>query len=174
VENKRMENFSISKKSALGKSPFISLPIRRLTVKEKYLEYTAKMIIVGKIDEGSIGTVPPFVSSDGMARELIFNNKMANKIQIGKDAHGEIPTENFIINANDWDYAIKNAKGNPGKINLIKSIPGSDNFLTIGANKVNGYYVVTHFETISKNSNELKNLLSKGDVIDKFGRTPSS
>jgi hypothetical protein len=166
-------DIKILKKSAPGKSPFVSARIRELTNEEKILEAIAKAIIAGVTDDNSIGVVPAFVSADGKVRELIFSHAIADKIEVGEDAHGEIPTENLIINANDWDYVVRNAKGDPNKINLIKKIPNSDNFLTIGANKVNGYYMVTHFETISKNHHELKNLLLTGDVLDKFGRTPS-
>lgn len=59
------------------------------------------------------------------------------------------------------------------KINLIKNIPNSDNFLLIGAVRDNGFYIITHFETEVLQGNELKSLLGRGDLISKDTRPGS-
>jgi hypothetical protein len=170
---REVKNNSLSYPAARGKSPFISPQIRGLTQNEKKLADVAKSIVLGNCLEGTIAVIPPFVSRDQKPRVLIFNSLVANKIQTGSNAHGTILVENLIISANDWEYAVKNAKGNSRKITLIKKVPHSNNFFIIGASRVNGYYMITYFEVIAKNEKKLKNLLLKGDFLDRFGRTPS-
>jgi hypothetical protein len=164
---------SASNSAARGKSPFVSPQIRTLTEKEKPFAAIAERVLLKRLKRGVIAIIPAFVSYDNKERKLIFSVVVANKIQEGENAHGEISVENLIINANDWDYAIRNAKGNADKINLIKSAPNTHNFFIIGANRVNGYYMATYFEVIATNGNKLKNLLLRGDLLDQSGRTPS-
>lgn len=73
----------------------------------------------------------------------------------------------MIINIHDWEYATTNVLGNPDKINLIKSIPNSDNYLLIAAIRINGFFVLTHFETETKGDINLKRLLGRGNVISR-------
>lgn len=88
--------------------------------------------------------------------------------------HCCLPLENFAITANDWDFIVKNVDGNPDKINLIKTIPGTSDFFVIAANRNNGFFLVTYFEYRAKNGKELKNLLqNKGDSLNKLGEAPS-
>lgn len=81
--------------------------------------------------------------------------------------HGTICPENMIINIHEWEYFIKDVDDKLGRINLIKMIPNSDNYLVIAASQDNGFYIVTHFETESKNGNNLKRLLKRGNVISR-------
>lgn len=153
------------------KTQFKSPQIRDLKPEEQVSLQKVNAVLNGTSKTEIIAHTPDFVSNDGKERPLVFSSEIANKIK----SHGNLIPENLVLNANDWDYAIKNVDGNPDKINLIKKIPNSDNFLVIGANRDNGYFTVTHFEYSSKNGQELKNLLqNKGDALDKFGRTPES
>lgn len=64
---------------------------------------------------------------------------------------------------------MRNVRGNRDKINLI--YPTTDEgFLRIAANRDNGFYIVTHYENIGGKSQKLKNLLEKGDFLDRNGR----
>lgn len=89
--------------------------------------------------------------------------------------HGQMIPENLIINANDWDGALKNVRDpagkspDPDKINLLKRIPDSDNVLVIGATRSNGFFMVTHYEVVPKSGNEIKSLLGRGDLLSSSG-----
>ena len=90
-----------------------------------------------------------------------------------RSKHGDIDLANLLINAHDWDHVIKNLDRDKDKINLIKLIPNSDNFLLIGAVRNNGFFILTHFETEVMQGNELKSLLGRGDLISKDTRPGS-
>ena len=53
------------------------------------------------------------------------------------------------------------------KINLIKTIPNSENYLLIAANRDNGFYAVTHFETETSDHINLQRLLGRGSVVSR-------
>lgn len=155
-------------KNNKAKTPFSTATIRSLTPQEDHTSSKIKSMVAGKSDVETIAKTPFFVSNDGKERPLILSKDIVDKIQ--KD-HGNINPENMAINAHDWDYVIKNVEGNPDKINLIKKIPNSDNYLTIAANRDNGFFTVTHYESEARNSNKLKNLLkNKGESLDNTGR----
>ncbi len=159
-----------------GKSSFSVPAVRDLTTQENSSLEKVNAVLKGQSDTEVIAHTPGFIAQDGKSRPLIFSKETAQKI---KDFHGDMVPENFVLNANDWDFALKNVKDksgvvNPDKINLIKLLPNSDKFLLIGANRDNGFFTVTHFEYKPKTKNELKNLLqNKGDALDRSGRTPS-
>jgi hypothetical protein len=76
-----------------------------------------------------------------------------------------------MSHSRDWEYIICNVNKNLSKINLIVRIKNNHHFATIGANRYNGYYVVTYYETYTSKENKLKNLLyKKGDTLDRAGR----
>jgi hypothetical protein len=115
-----------------------------------------------------ITMVPEFVSLDNISRPLIISRTILDKIV--RD-HGSFHIENLIIHANDWEYVIRNVHKDPLKINLINIIQGVHHFSTIGANRYNGYYIVTYYETYTDQNLKLKNLLhKKGDALDRAGR----
>ncbi len=152
----------------MPKSIFSSPKIRELTPEEKPLVEKVNNVLQGNSEQEPIANIPSFVSRDGKERPLIFSKVIADKII---SDHGKMIPENIVLNANDWDYVIKNVNNNPDKINLIKQIPNSNNFLNIGANKNNGFFIVTHYESLAKDSLKLKNLLkNKGDSLDRSGR----
>ncbi len=155
-----MENIKQNPK----KSEFISKQIRLLTKIEMIYLYRLNQVINNKSEKESIAYLPCDVSYDGRIRQLIISKKMIDKIQ---SDHGPICAENMIINAHEWDYCVLNVDEKPDRINLIKKIPNSDNYLIIAADKSNGFFVVTHFETESRNGNNLKRLLRRGNVLNR-------
>ena len=46
-------------------------------------------------------------------------------------------------------------------------MPGTNNYFLIAANRYNGYYIVTHFETEAYNPKNLKRLLERGNVLNR-------
>lgn len=153
----------------MKKSPFKSPPIRELNEIEHKHRSKVHMVLKGKRKKVVIAVLPESISHDGKSRPLILHKDIVLKIQ---NDHGKIPLENLIINANDWDYAIKNVNGNKYKINLIKVLPNTSYFLTIGANRFNGFFTVTHYESRPKTHQTLKNLLhNKGDSLVHIERT---
>lgn len=146
------------------KSEFTSKQIKPLNKMEMIYLYRLNQVINNKSEKESIAYTPSEVSEDGKIRQLIISKKIIDKIQ---SDHGKICPENMIINAHEWDYCVLNVDEKPDRINLIKIIPNSNNYLIIAANRENGFFVVTHFETESKNSNNLKRLLKRGNVLNR-------
>lgn len=157
-------------KNRFGKSPFKSKVMRGLSPQEGLIRREIIKLDQGMVENVEICRIPGFVTEDGKERSLILNREILEKVT---GDHGIFSFENLIISSQDWEYAIKNVRNISNRINLIKIIPGTENFLVVGAFRINGYLAVTHFEVISKNGRELKNLLEKGDTLDRSGRTPS-
>jgi hypothetical protein len=154
------------------KSEFISKELRELTDTEQYYKYKISSMFKEDLKICTLSLLPAFVSNDNKRRSLILNHSIIKKIERG---HGKIIIDNLIINANNWDYVIKNVEGNINKINLIKLIPETTHFLTIGANRINGYFIVTHYESSPKKHSTLKNLLkNKGDSLNHIGEAALS
>jgi|GEM_PF-2836806 len=146
----------------LKKSLFQTPPLRGLHQNEEILYAKVNLLLCRKRRKSLVAILPEFVSYDNKSRPLFLHVDIVNKIE--RD-HGKIILENLIINANSWDYVVKNVDGNKDKINLIKKIPNTTYFLLIGANRVNGFFIVTHFESRSENIDKLKNLLQRGDFL---------
>ena len=158
------------KNKKLKQSLFLSKQIRDLNeVEEEFLQDLKDFINLKK-DKCIISYVPQHVSSDRKTRPLVLSKEILIKI-INK--HGRIPVNNLLINAHDWDIVIQNIDRIKDKINIIKQIPNSDNFLLIGAVRDNGFFILTHFETEALQGNELKSLLGRGDLISKDTRPGS-
>ena len=151
------------------KTPFISQAIRKLSNEEKEIALKINKIKQGKLLAYCIATIPSFASMDGKIRALILSYPIVKKVA---GDHGSIPTANLVINANDWDYLIKKYHKSNEKINLIKKIPRSFNYLILSGERQDGYFMLTQHEVISKKGNKLKNLLHRSEVFDRTGRTP--
>jgi hypothetical protein len=152
-----------------GKSPFKANLIRNLTTFEKITLEKLGGFSLKSQDMCTLGDLPEFVSFDNKPRPLILSRTVLEKII---SDHGTFSYENLIITTHDWEYVIKNIRNDPDRINLIKKIPKSNNFLLIGAIRNNGFFMLTYFETITTTPRTLKNLLVRGDTLDRSGRTP--
>ena len=146
------------------KSIFIHEPIHTLNKNEEMYLWKLKDIIKYKSTYENIGYVPGSLSEDNKIRPLILSRNILHKIQYDQ---GHICPENIVINAHRWEHATTNVLGNPDKINLIKTIPDSKNYLLIAALRVNGFFILTHFETKTSGSTNLKRLLGRGNVISR-------
>lgn len=162
----------LSVENIKGKSQFTQGVMRDLTPEESVSLGKIKRISTGETKQDSISEIPGFMAQDGVNRPLIIDSGMLEKIQKIHGIKGGFMPENLAINANDWEYGIKNFDGNPDYITIVKEIPGTKGFFRIGAERRNGYFVVTHFEKQAKNDQALKNLLQRGEVLDKSGRAP--
>lgn len=128
------------------KTLFISKQIRGLSNKEKrYLKKIKRLLNKESLVE-TIGYIPSGLSFDNKKRPLVLHQEIVNKIE---NDHGLICPENIVINTHDWEYIILNFDKNVDRINIIKLIPNSYNYLLMAANRDNGFYIVTHFETVS-------------------------
>jgi hypothetical protein len=148
----------------LKKTLFITSQIKSLNKTEMIYPYRLNQVIGNKSHKEIIAYLPCDVSLDNKIRQLIVSREIINKIE---SDHGSICAENMIINAHEWEYCILNVDDKPDRINLIKTIDNSDNYFVIAAHRDNGYFTVTHFETESKNGNNLKRLLGRGNVISR-------
>jgi hypothetical protein len=154
-------------KTKSTKTYFVSLQIRELTKKERLALDIVRDILCGRVDREVIGKIPACLSIDGVDRPLVLDKYIVDKIR--RD-HGNIIAENLVINVHDWDFGIRNVDRKPNRINLVKVIPGSNNYLVLAANRENGFYIVTHYEVVSdKINNRLKNLLNRGSLLDRSG-----
>ena len=152
------------------KSLFISKTIRPLKLNEGLFLKEILDLMDFKVDKATISYVPPYVSDDNKLRPLLMSKDIYRKI---KNKHGILIPENLIITGNEFDYVLKNVDKIKDKINLIKKLPNSENFLLIAAIRNNGYFVLTHFETESLRGNELKSLLGRGELVSKDSRPGS-
>jgi len=146
------------------KTPFISKQIKPLDKMEMIYLYRLNQVINNKSERESIAYLPCDVSSDNKIRQLIISREIIEKIE---SDHGPICAENMIINAHEWDYTLMYLFEGVEKINLIKRIPNSFNYLLIAANRDNGFFIVTYFETKSMDNKNLKRLLGRGNVISR-------
>ncbi len=146
------------------KSLFISKQIKDLNNEEKRHIKKLKKVLTKQSHIETIGYIPSNLSFDGKSRPLFLSREIVDKIELD---HGPICPENMIINIFEWEYATTNVLGNPDKINLIKNIPYSDNYLLIAATRINGFFVLTHFETETKGNINLKRLLKRGNAISR-------
>src|ERR1035437_7748421 len=157
-------------KTKSSKTYFVSLQIRELTKGERKSLDVIRDVLCGRVDREVIGKIPACLSIDGKDRPLVLDKIIVDKVR--RD-HGNIIAEKLVINVHDWDFGIKNVDGNADKINLVKRIPGSMNHLVAAAHRIDGFFIVTHFEVVTKFRRKLKHLLERGDVLDRFGRTAS-
>lgn len=146
------------------KTPFISKQIKPLDKMEMIYLYRLNQVINNKSKRESIAYLPCDVSSDNKIRQLIISREIVEKIE---SDHGPICAPNMIINAHEWDYILMYSIEGIEKINLIKRIPNSFNYLLIAANKDNGFFIVTYFETKSMDDKNLKRLLGRGNVLSR-------
>ena len=165
-----LEFYTVMSKLKLSKTHFVSPQIRELVKEERQALDAVRDVLCGRVERGVIGGIPAFMCEDDKEHPLVLDKFIVDKIR--RD-HGNIMAENLVINVYDWDFGTKNVDKNPDKINLVKRIPNSLNHLVVAANRNNGFYIVTHFEVVTKSPKELKRLLKRGDVLDRFGRTPS-
>jgi hypothetical protein len=154
-------------KTKSTKTCFVSLQIRELTKEERKALDVVRDVLCGRVQRDVIGKILACLSIDNKDRPLVLDKLIVDKIR--RD-HGNIVAENLVINVHDWDFGIRNMDGNPDRINLIKMIPNSNNYIVIGAIRNNGFYMVTHYEAFpKKGSNKLKSLLGRGDLLDRSG-----
>jgi hypothetical protein len=146
------------------KSLFINKTIRNLKGNEIFYLQNLESLIHEVKNFCTIGYIDKILSCDDKIRPLILSKEVLVKIQ---NKHGKINPVNLIINANDWDIAIKNIDRTLGKICLIKYVPQSDNILIIGAIRKNGFFILSHYEVEITQDNQLKSLLGRGDVFRK-------
>ncbi|MDR3558735.1 MAG: hypothetical protein P4L61_04325 [Candidatus Pacebacteria bacterium] len=154
-------------KNKSAKTRFVSPQIRELTKEEKKSLDVVKDVLCGRVLRDVIGKVPACMCFDNKDRPLVLDMLIVKKIQ--KD-HGAIVAENLVINAHDWDFGLKNVDKKQNRINLIKMMPNSNNYLVLAANRENGLYIVTHYEVVSEgNDRKLKDLLKRGSLLDRSG-----
>lgn len=146
------------------KSAFVSTINTVLTKEEnEYCEKLKKALQNDSFLE-DIGIISAIISKDGNERPLSVSREIVDKIEFD---HGSIIPENMIINIHRWDYITTDVLGNQDKINLIKKIPDSDNYLLVAAIRINGFYTLTHFETKTSGDVNLKRLLGRGNVVER-------
>lgn len=147
------------------KSLFNHKAIRKLKNEEsKYLE-GVQNLLDSNLDTAIISYIPGFFSNDGNSRPLILTKEIVIKIE---KKHGKINPGNLLINANDWNIAIKNIDKTVGKICLIKEIPNSKDILLIAALQRNGYFILSHYEVEILKDNQLKSLLGRGGFLERM------
>ena len=146
------------------KSQFTHGIIAALPEEQQTYHVGAKKVLENTSPVETIAILQGNLSVDGLPRPLLLSREIVDKIEAD---HGPICGENLIHNAHGWEFAVLYPYKGIDKINLIKQIPNSDNYLLIAANRDNGFYLVTHFETKSVNDKNLKRLLGRGSVVSR-------
>jgi hypothetical protein len=106
-----------------------------------------------------VGRVSPNVSK-AAARirdlDIVLNR---DNVQNINQKHGAVPSENLVLTINKPDHVVffPNAgKGNRDMINFVRELPGGENII-VGAIRVNGFAIVTAYETSRQNLSSLVN-----------------
>lgn len=148
----------------MKKSQFTTKILKNLKNEQIFFSERVKLLLSRESALETLVHLPGSLSEDGKVRPLVLSLEIVDKIQAD---HGNILPENLILNAHEWEFATTNVDEKIDRINLIKRIPDSDNYLIIAASRDNGFYMLTHFETVSTNGNNLKRLLKRGNVISR-------
>ena len=148
----------------MKKSQFTTKILKNLKDEQIFFSERVKLLLNRESALETLVHLPGNLSEDGKVRPLVLSLEIVDKIQAD---HGDILPENLILNAHEWEFATTNVDEKIDRINLIKRIPDSDNYLIIAASRDNGFYMLTHFETVSTNGNNLKRLLKRGSVISR-------
>jgi len=126
-------------------------------------------------DSSTIGKISDVWDTKQKNIAITLNYKDAEEIV---KKHGSFSSQNIVSTANDYDVGVfqKGIGVGKNKINLIKIAP--DGFFVLGANRYNGFGVVTFFEKFGsspKDKKYLETLLSRGTPFSSGGAAyPSS
>lgn len=138
-------------------------------VKEEYQRNYDK-IVNREGDHLEVGRIDWKVAYDGKERPAIFSQAIQNKIVWDH----WLDKANLLATVNQPDYIIKNVDGKADKINIIKKIEWTNDFVLIGADRQNGYFILSNYEVKSRNSKRLIKNLSRWEVvIDNVGDSSS-
>ena len=138
-------------------------------VKEEYQRNYDK-IVNREGDNLEVGRIDWKVAYDGKERPAIFSQAIQNKIVWDH----WLDKVNLLATVNQPDYIIKNVDGKADKINIIKKIEWTNDFVLIAADRQNGYFILSNYEVKSRNSKRLIKSLSRWEVvIDNVGDSSS-
>lgn len=138
-------------------------------VKEEYQRNYDK-IVNREGDNLEVGRIDWKVAYDGKERPAIFSQAIQNKIVWDH----WLDKANLLATVNQPDYIIKNVDGKADKINIIKKIEWTNDFVLIAADRQNGYFILSNCEVKSRNSKRLIKSLSRWEVvIDNVGDSSS-
>ena len=138
-------------------------------VKEEYQRNYDK-IVNREGDHLEVGRIDWKVAYDGKERPAIFSQAIQNKIVWDH----WLDKANLLATVNQPDYIIKNVDGKADKINIIKKIEWTNDFVLIGADRQNEYFILSNYEVKSRNSKRLIKSLSRWEVvIDNVGDSSS-
>lgn len=138
-------------------------------VKEEYQRNYDK-IVNREGDNLEVGRIDWKVAYDGKERPAIFSQAIQNKIVWDH----WLDKANLLATVNQPDYIIKNVDGKADKINIIKKIEWTNDFVLIAADRQNGYFILSNYEVKSRNSKRLIKSLSRWEVvIDNVGDSSS-
>ena len=142
-----MEKINISKSNS-GKTSFSGFTFKgTLTKKDlvivEEVERIRKGIVKDDMYDGAVVVEVKNLPNNSKPIQILINRKNVNKII---SDHGNFNSEDLVKTANEFEEGIfiPGDKNKPDKINLIKY---TDNgCFVLGANRFNGYGVVTFFE----------------------------
>jgi hypothetical protein len=109
-----------------------------------------KDILSDTVEQDTIGRIPgEAVPKDPRERPMIFSFEKFKKIF---QKHGQFSPENLLETINNPTFAFRNVRNettqsyDEDKINILKRIPGSNNFWVVGAERNNGFFFLTNVE----------------------------
>lgn len=112
-------------------------------------------IVSWELVEWPVGKIDWSIAFDGKERPAIFSQTIKDKI----DKDHSLNKENLLWTIDKPDYIIKDFDKvkNPDKdkINLIRKIPWTNNFVLVAAERQNGFFILTNYEIHRNNANQM-------------------
>ena len=121
-------------------------------VKKEYWDNFDK-IMIWEIEDWAVWKVQAWIAYDWKERPAIFSQDIRYKLD--RD-HG-IDKWNLLWTLDKPDYIIKNMNNDENKINIIRKIPWTNDYVLIWANRNNWYFIVTNYEVHKNNANQIMN-----------------
>lgn len=147
---------AFSQERRSGKTPTRWSNFDISNVKQEYSDNFDK-IMEWKLDIWEIWRVEGKVAFDWKERPAIFSAEIKEKIE--RDHW--IDKANMLWTLEKPDYIIKNMNWDTNRINIIRRIPWTNNFVLLAADRSNWFFVVTNYETHNNTNNRMKNELKR-------------
>lgn len=170
-EEKKTEDKKDSKKESTDKTGFSGFTYKgKLGGKYKKEISEVKRIKEGEVtdDVADTAELTTLIIPEGNKPSTLTLNRIESDRIISK--HGDYSVEDIVMTAKEFDDGVfipKSESRKVDKVNLIKYT--DDGFFLLGANRYNGYGVVTFFEKYPNNKsteNYLSNILEDGIKIE--------
>ena len=114
-------------------------------------------VVDWEIERWEIWRIEWSVTYDGKERPAIFSKEIKEKI--ARDHW--LDKENMLWTLDKPDYIIKNMDGDPNRINLIRKIQWTNDYVLLSADRSNGFFILTNYEIHNNNPNRMLSSINR-------------